>query len=222
MKIRNLTSVVMAAVTALSMSMSAFAADVTEITPEQTRETVRIAGLDCWEEDGNYFSVVDGEVSLIIDLTDISQLSECAAADNDDVALSSAANGLMYDVDLSDGSEYAGQIDISNGDCSTPIFFKGKGTGYNYFKFRTGYVFDATYSMTVKVDWSEDDGYLWNSWLKQENVTYTFNLSHQSYKSMIILYWNSLNAICQIDFHKSGSTGQSKFNYWMSVDYRLL
>lgn len=210
----------MAAVAALSMTMPAFAADVTEIAPEQTRETVNIAGLDCWEEDGNYFSVVDGEVSLIIDLTDISQLSACAAADNSDVALSSILDGEI--VDLSDGKEYAGQIDITNGDCSTPVFFKGKNTGDNYFKFRTGYVFDTTYSMTVKLDWSEEDGYLWNNWLKTDDITYTFNLTHQSYKSIIILYWNSLNAICQIDFHKSGSTGQPKFNYWMSTDYRVL
>ncbi len=216
MKFKGLISVVMAAVAALSMTMPALAADVTEIAPEQTGETVNIAGYDCWEEDGNYFSVVDGEVSLIINLTDMGRLSECAAADVC-AASSNAASGRMYDVDLTDGKEYAGQIDISNGDCSTPVFYKSKGSVYSRFKFRTGYVFNTTYSMTVKLDWAEDDGFLWNNWLQKDDVTYTFNLAQQSYKSVIILYWNSWNTVCQIDFHKSGSSGQPIFNYWMSA-----
>ena len=134
----------------------------------------------------------------------------CAASSN-------AASGRMYDVDLTDGKEYAGQIDISNGDCSTPVFYKSKGSGYSRLKFRTGYVFNTTYSMTVKLDWAEDDGFLWNNWLQKDDVTYTFNLAQQSYKSVIILYWNSWNTVCQIDFHKSGSSGQPIFNYWMSA-----
>lgn len=41
----------------------------------EQRETVRLGGLDCWIVDGEYYTEIDGEVGLVIDLSDTSKQS---------------------------------------------------------------------------------------------------------------------------------------------------
>lgn len=201
----------------LTLTCSTAYADAAGTTNEQIRETVCIAGLDCWEEDGNYYSVVDGEVSLVIDLSDLSHLSKDVTVTDSSAAPLSVARGVRYDVDLSSGNTYEGQIDITNGDCSTPIFFRSSTCSYSKFKFKTKFVFDNTYNFTVGVDYADDEGEGFGSWVTEDHRTYTFSLRNQSYTSFVIAYQNGFNTICQIDFHKDGSTGEKKFNYWMSL-----
>lgn len=225
MKFKGLCAAIMATVTALSMTIPTFAAEATNETTEQTRETVNIAGYDCWEEDGNYFAVVDGEVSLILDFTDISHLSKCADiasvnAVSTNAVSPNAMSGKYYDVNLSNGEEYQGRIDITNGDCSTPIFFRAAasdGCPYGKFKFKTGYILPEKYSMTVYLDYADFDGYPYLHWTKVYDVTISFNLLQQSYCPIILAYQSDYRSICQIEFHKEGSTGDQQFNYWMSA-----
>lgn len=220
MKFKSLTSMVLAGVAAMSMSVPTFAASVVDRSTEQVRETVNIAGYDCWEDDGDYYAVVDGEVSLILDLTDLSHLPKCATITSVNAVSPNKVSGRYYDVDLSDGKEYQGRIDITNGDCSTPIFFRGAqsdGCPYNKFKFKTGYILPEKYSMTVYVDYADFDGYPYNNWLQIYDVTFTFNFMTQSYYPIVLAYQSDFRSICKIEFHKEGSSGDQQFNYWMSA-----
>lgn len=217
MKIKNIVSAAIAAITTFTMTLSASATNEIGETSKEMRENVCIAGYDCWEEDGNYFAEVDGEVALVIDLTDLSRLSKCVTVTDFSAASLNTTRNLMYDVDLSDGEEYQGQIDITNGDCSTPIFFRNSECPYSKFKFKTKYVFGQTYSFTVYVDYADFDGYPYNNWLRSDDITITFSVFNQTYYPILLAYQSDYNSICKIKFHKEGSTGQSKFNYWMSA-----
>lgn len=218
MKAKRITAMFMASVATLSMTMPAFATDAIEETPEQTRETVNIAGYDCWEEDGNYFAEVDGEVSLIIDLTDMSRLPKCVNVTKVGVVASPAAvySADRYDIDLSDGSEYEGEIDITNGDCATPIFYASYTSPYSRFKFKTDFILPRKYSFTAWVDYADEYGYGMHNWYR-EDVEITFSLLKNSYNSFILVEGNKFGAICKLVFHKEGSTGDPKFNYSMKA-----
>lgn len=200
----------------LTLTCGTAYADAVETTPEQTQEMVCIAGYDCWEEDGNYYSIVDGEVALIIDLSDLSHLSKDVTIIDASAAPSSVARGVRYDVDLSNGNTYEGQIDLTNGDCSTPIFYRSGTCPYGRFKFKTKFVFGNTYKFTVGIDYADEQGEGFDSWVTR-NYSYTFSLVNPSYTSFVIAYQNGFNTICQIDFYKDGSTGEKQFNYWMSL-----
>ncbi len=215
MKVKRMTATFIAAAAALSMTMTVFAADADEETHEQTRETVNIAGYDCWEENGNYFAVVDGEVCLIVDLTDISMLSNEAAIVSEIVASPNGGEIKKYDIDLSDGREYEGQIDITNGDCTTPVFYLSPDCPYRRLKFRTGFVFPTTYSVTDRADYCGPDGKPLLNWHPYEK-TITFSLPAQCYYPIILAYQKGFGILTELEFHKEGSTGEPKFTYWMS------
>lgn len=159
--------------------------------------------------------MVNGEVSLIIDLDDPSRLSKCVTVThNNDIVPTATYAADRYEVDLSDGHEYAGQIDITNGDCSTPIFYKKSGaTG---FTFKTGYILPETYSFTIWVDYADDLGYGMHNWYK-EDVVWTFRLFKQTYTSFTLVKGEYFPSICKFVFHKEGSNGDAKFNYWMTA-----
>lgn len=131
MKFKGICAVIMAAVATLSMTMSASAADVTEITLEQTRETVNIGGYECWVEDGHYLTNDNGEIVEVIDLAEATTTS--AVDDNDvDTLLSLQANN---EVDLTDGSTYYGTIDATTSDYVSPVFigWRYNGDGGNFY-----------------------------------------------------------------------------------------
>lgn len=201
----------------LTLTCGTAYADTVETATEQTRETVCIAGYDCWEEDGNYYSVVDGDLSLIIDLSDPNHLPKDVTVTDSSAAPLSVARGARYDVDLSSGNTYEGQIDMTNGDCSTPIFFIDKNCSYSRFKFKTKFVLNTSYRFTVGVDYADDEGEGLGSWTTWDYTSYTFSLINPSYITYVLPYEKDFNTICQFDFYADGSSGQKRFNYWMSA-----
>ena len=216
MKFKVLCAAIMATVTALAITMPTFAAEITNETVEQTRETVQIGGYDCWEEDGNYFAMIDGEVTLIIDFTDMDRLSKCVTVTKNEAPSASPAYiGDRFEEDLSDGHEYAGRMDITNGDCSTPIFYVSRTCPYNGFLFKTGYILPQTFSFTVWVDYADDLGYGMHNWYTN-SYTVTFNLFNQNHRSFALLEGQYFGGLCKFVFHKEGSTGEKQFNYWVS------
>lgn len=196
----------------MSTTICGFATNVSE----QTHETVNIAGYDCWVEGENYFSLVDGEVCLIIDLSNASTLSGEASIVNDNIASPNGGEIRKYDIDLSDGTEYEGQIDITNSDCTTPIFYISPNSPYHSLKFRTGFVFSNTYSVTVRADYCGPDGKPLLDWNPYEKVI-RFNYPSQCYYPIVLAYEKNFGILSELEFHKEGSTGEPQFNYWMSA-----
>lgn len=220
---RKFLATTLAAIAAMSMSVTASAAGV-EATAEnsaqtsigEVKETVWVGGYECWEEDGNYYTMIDGEATLVIDCTDTSKLSKCVSVTENNIDSSTAMYAAVrYDEDLSDGHEYAGRIDISNGDCSTPIFYVNRESPYNHFLFKTGYVLPEKYSITVWVDYADDLGYGMHNWYTR-SYDITFNVFNQNHRSFALAYGDTFGGICKFEFHKEGSTGDSQFNYWVS------
>lgn len=222
---RKFLATALAAIVAISISITASAMGV-ESTAEnsaqtsigEVKETVWVGGYECWEENGNYYTMIDSEAVLVIDCTDTSKLSKCVSVTESSIGSSTAMYaGVRYEENLSDGHEYAGRIDISNGDCSTPIFYVSRKSQYRHFLFKTGFVLPEKYSITVWVDYADDLGYGMTGWNTRSYVI-TFNAFYQSHQSFVLAYSDDFGGICKFVFHKEGSDGDSRFNYWVSPE----
>lgn len=167
---------------------------------------IDINGFSCYEIDGNYFTTIEGDSYLVINL------DECVwRAEN--TALSRASIDWMYgtQVDISDGSRYNGTLNISTSDDSTPIFigYDPSGTTYNSrisYNLEAGFIFNNSYSVDVHVF-----DYPSSSW-STTNVTLTFNITGQ-HKILFTGMTNSAPTKMCLTFLKEGSTGESNIGY---------
>lgn len=107
---RKITALLIASATAASMSINAYASEVEE------NDLVQIGEYECYVEDGQYYTEIDGKTYLVIDL------SEGAVEDeslNTSFYATNWQNGPV--VDISNGSTYSDTINASQADDCTPI-----------------------------------------------------------------------------------------------------
>lgn len=166
-------------------------------------ETVTVGAYDCYVENDQYYTVLDGETYLVINLDN-------AVALNDEDGISSIAKSTSQkEVSIVD-TTYSGSIDITNGDDTTPIFV-GRESGYSRgFKISTKFFFSNDYTVSIYVYDS-----IGSKWHKNSPIKITFNQvqsSHVLFTGTMVEYYTK----AYIVFHKSGSTGEPKFNYTFS------
>lgn len=173
----------------------------------QEYSMVEINGFNCYEIDGSYFTTIDGESYIVINL------DECVWHIENTVAYNSSSSSWLNgpEVDISDGTRYNGTLDISSKDDSTPIFigYTPEGTTFNSrisYNFEAGFVLTNDYSVDVHVfDQIESR---WST----TNVTLSFNILGQ-HKILFTGMTNSAPTKMCLTFLKDGSTGEKQIGY---------
>ncbi len=192
-----------AAVTAAASCISAMAEETAGVY--EVEDTVRVGEYDCRVENGEYYTEIDGETYLVIDLDD------CEWTADEEFSRSAGSSEWRNgpEVDISDGSKYKGTLDISEGDDSTPIFI-----GIDPENPRSGRMSYAIYA-----------GFLWSNNYKVNMHTYDSQLGWQSTTRYInfaittnehVLLTGSVNflppKIC-LTFLKEDSEGEETIGY---------
>lgn len=201
---RKIMALVLALSAMLSVTATAHAEDTTE-----ARETVRIGKYDCWVEDGEYYTELDGEVGLVIDVDKFyEQPYDGSAMPLSDITWDFLESNAK--IDISDGREYQGVINLNNYDDYTPVFLIDTGdTGFASVKLSTKFVFVNEYKMTF---------YLYDGTQGKWNYPYTQTVRFAGLKNYVLLVSGTQTrdiTRCCAFFHKDGSTGESVFNYWV-------
>lgn len=199
---KKVLSLVCALSTFLSIGMSASAESISADSTVALKETVQVGEYQCYVENGQYYTVLDGETYLVINLDEAMPCSS-----NDGVSVASVQTD--QEINLNGGS-YNGQINISNGDCSTPVFCDEESGIPRGYQISTGFIFENVYQVTPRVF-----NTAYNAWVNLDTVTVAFGLFQQTK----ILYTGTTSTIytkAQFVFHKNGSTGEPVFNYTMS------
>lgn len=199
---------IMASILAVSTMLSATATVHAEDTTE-ARETVRIGQYDCWVENGEYYTELDGEVGLVIDVDTF-----LAKPDSEVTTLSSEitwdyleANAI---IDIRDGREYQGVITLNKYDDYTPIFLIETGdNGFASVKLSTKFSTYNRYKLTIN---------LYNKVVGKWNYPIDRKATFGPGMNFILLVSGTETtniSKCCVYFHKDESTGQSVFNYWI-------
>lgn len=193
MKPKKLAALLTAAVIASSLYVP--------VQAEESREFVQLGELECWIEDGEYYTELDGKVCLVINLAELEWEKE-------DISMYSGSNwqnGEEYDITAN--GKYDGTIDITYGDDSTPIVL-GRASGDNETRisycFGTGFIAPNTYQIQIHI-------YNVGSWSTSSRKQ-IFSIFAQN----IVLFDGYLNNAPQkmcLTFLKNGSTGETPFNY---------
>lgn len=200
---RKVAALVLAISAALSLTATANAEDTIE-----QRETVRVGNYECWVENGEYYTEINGEVGLVIDISDTS-------AQSDDAVQTFASNEVLdwennaWVLDMRDDTEYHGYIDLRNHDDYTPIFLIDTGAaGFASFKFRTEFIFANTYSITIHT--YNDLTHAWDHSSTRDVIFSCF------VPYMLIVNGTETPYVskCCIYFNKEGSTGEDFFYYY--------
>lgn len=197
-----------AAVTAAASCISAMAEETAGVY--EVEDTVRVGEYDCRVEDGEYYTEIDGETYLVIDLDD------CEWTADEEFSRSAGSSEWRNgpEVDISDGSKYKGTADISEGDDSTPIFIgydpKTASPGKLDYAMYAGFIFGNLYKVQIHVyDYIND------------NWTYTYKALNFSFAGQTkILFSGSSNytpsKIC-VTFLQDGSTGEKTIGYQVYI-----
>lgn len=141
---RKIISILLALSTTLSIANTAHAEDVIE-----TKRTVKIGNYDCWSENGEYYTEINGEVGLVINLDELSSQS-----DTNQISLLSETmldweHGNV-EFDLTDGKSYNGLITLKNNDDYTPIFrIVTEQSALSSLMFYTKFVLPNKYKITI-------------------------------------------------------------------------
>lgn len=121
MKPKKLAALLTAATVAMSLCVP--------VQAEESREFVQLGELECWIEDGEYYTEVDGEKYMVLVLgndekvTDqalIDQLNESRSANDRNTYPNGWPDKTEYD--LSDDQEYSAYVNLASGDYYSPIF----------------------------------------------------------------------------------------------------
>lgn len=195
MKTKKLAALLTAAALASSFCIPAQA--------EESRELTQLGEFECWVEDGEYYTELDGKICLVINLAELEWETEEISA----YAGSSWMNGPEYDVTAN--GKYEGTIDITYDDDSTPIFLGYRSspneTRISYC-FGTGFIAPNTYTFDIHIcD-------LTGNWMTTRRNNFIFSVVTQT----IILFDGFLNEAPQkmcLTFIKDKSTGSTPFNY---------
>ena len=76
---KKILSAVFALATAITATTSAYAADVSTMSDlNEVGETINIGGYECYERDGQYWTIDDGDECLVIDVGNCDDYEVCA------------------------------------------------------------------------------------------------------------------------------------------------
>lgn len=220
---KKIISVIFASMLALSATTSAFA----EIVPSaEPIATVDIKGYSCYERDGHYWTILDGEEYLVIDVGDI----EDYVTNPNEINIYSQTSTTAIDelppfwtnssiVNVPHGFEHTEVADLSNGDYCSPIFQISPVANDNSVRYRLKCYF--TLNTDVKVE-----TYLFNSlvgkWDLYSTDVFTFNALinyHIVWAGSASLYMNGV----ALRFLQNGSnTGISPFRYTFQAKLPLI
>lgn len=210
MKIRRIIPAFLSAAIFLASSTVAFAQDNVSQTP--VNEQIRVGDYDCYVENGQYYTELDGEKCLVINLDDY---------DSSYISAQQSANASEYrwlDERQTVKLSYSGSVDVSKGDFTTPVFLASeKDEGY-YCGFQIGTGFWRPTSYTI-------DLYYYNSypginkWQYTPNVKITFTLLAQNKilftGTAVHFYKKACLVFHQVDSNHSNPV----FNYTMYSCY---
>lgn len=192
---------VAALVLAISAALSLTATTNAEDTIEQ-RETVRIGNYECWVENGEYYTELDGEVCRVVNFDVTSELASPTI---------SRAAGVEIDwsneVDISDGRTYHGSINIENSDDFTPVFCGNPTNSAASYKISAGFIFPNKYSVMVHTYET-----ISNSWTPSKKKDIEFSW----FTPTIVVVSGTPSRYttkCCMYFYKEGSTGEKTMNY---------
>ncbi len=171
---KKLVSALLAAAALLTTSISAQAATA---TTDVSDDMVNINGYQCYEMDGQYYTIIDDEEYLVIDTNKLfaETIGEQISAQNDENPIGMPPNWTNYvRVTLEDGVKYVDTCDISNGIryCS-PVFEITPKANCDYrMKITTGQWLSNKYTFNVYFHAMNYVG----DWTCTDTITHTFSL----------------------------------------------
>lgn len=206
MKGKRIIALFCSAVVMLSSAASASAEMNYDIANDLGSRTCRIGEYDCFKENGQYYTIQDGEKYLVVNLD---ECTKSIQADKLDEIGIQSYEGSSNEINIVN-NPYNGYVDISNGDCTTPTFVGREAGESKGFKLTTGFVLPNTYSLKTFVY-----NAIYNRWDIDTDVV-TFGLLAGQSKVLFTGTMARNYTKLYIVFQKNGSTGESKFNYTLS------
>lgn len=208
--------------TATVVTASASAENITTLSNDfnEEVETINICGYECYEIDGNYWTIDNGDLCLVVNLDDF---KECDA--NNNVAPTSL-NDTSKDptgdwqnprfVECPHGYEREDTADISKGNYDSPIFRVYPITGDNSYnvQYRLNCKVNKNVKMTIYAYHPNGD-----MWTESDDVTRFPNHYYLIFTGSTL---KTTRAIA-IRFYKEGSDSSlSSFNYSFQAKLPLL
>lgn len=205
---RKITALFLSLAAMLWLTTSAYADDVTELS----RETVRIGNHDCWVKNGKYYTIYDNEKYLVINLDELNFETQNNVDVQETMAYSQGKSAISEEIDVSDGGVFNGTIDITNGDCNTPIYKidPDKKIRRISFTMHTNFIFTNKYKIVI---YMHDQYANPNEWRHSEEILVSFSLLTQD--KVIFDGSATLLEKLYITFLKEGSSGEPVMNYSM-------
>lgn len=211
---KKIISTVFALVTAMTVTTSAYAADVTTASDiNEDGGTINIGGYECYERDGQYWTIDDGEECLVIDVGDCEDYGVCAPASvDDDIPFPPnwTNSRVLYSPHNTVREDTA---DLSKGDYCSPLFRVFPVAGDNGFnlKFRLICSFVPSKKLNITFYTYSSSGQSWDG--------YTETISFGSNSKYVILVGSAIRTTGAIAmrFNKAQSDNVSTFNYSFQV-----
>ena len=181
----------------------------TTVAISESAELTDIGGFACYQRDGNYWTMLDGEEYLVIDFRDILPTNNFISTTNtqepDSKSLSSWENKAY--IPLSPETSYKTQIDLSNGDYYSPIFelsHFSNGTYNGYIQLSTNHIVNNSYDIEIYVRYQN-----MTDWFMDGTRHLTFNIFGKT--QAILIGGASFDVDCVGLKFLSSSTGRDDF-----------
>lgn len=211
---RSITNSIFGAVLASMMTLTCGTAYAdsnvdTTVAISESAELTDIGGFACYQRDGNYWTMLDGEECLVIDFQDMvptnNSISTTSAQETDSKFLSSWKNKAY--IPLSPETSYKTQIDLSNGDYYSPIFELShfpNHTYNGYIQLSTNHIVNHSYDIEIYVKYQN-----LTDWFMDGTRHLTFNIVGKT--QVIIIGGGGYDVDCVGLRFLSSSTGRDDF-----------
>lgn len=207
---RSITNSIFGAVLASMMTLTCGTAYAdsnvdTTVAISESAELTDIGGFACYQRDGNYWTMLDGEECLVIDFQDMvptnNSISTTSAQETDSKFLSSWKNKAY--IPLSPETSYKTQIDLSYGDYYSPIFELSKFMDNQYMELSTNHIVKNSYDIEIYMKYQN-----MSEWLMKP-VNITFNIFAKTHVIWVGLGSGYLDCVGMRFL--SSSTGRNDF-----------
>ena len=193
--IKKLTSAALALAMGVSMAGNVFASEIEET------EYVQVAGYTCTVEDGRYYTEIDGEKYLVINLDELMpEFAEAAIAAYAEEKLP-AVNPLL----ANDSEIYSDTVNLNRGDYISPIIDCNPTSGLIMKTYSA--LFPSSVNLIVHMH--IDKIY----WVPTKPYTLWFDAVNTSRNLILAGYAAQVVKQCKIEFLKDGTSLPSPFSY---------
>lgn len=192
-KMKKILSFFLSLIIGVSALGNAYAYQIEE------KQLIQVGEYMCYEANGQYFTEIDGETFLVINL-------DCKETITDNLDISTYSTDWMNGrvVDISDGSYYSDTMNASKSDDCTPIIV-GKPT--NGYKFSIAYL-PWVNNYNVNIHYYDSSLNIW----RHEEKTLTFIMEIVTYNILFTASASQLISKICVEFYNS-STGRFPFTY---------